>query len=63
METLQNNHSLCNSLTTDAWIFNDLKGFQVINSIVRLGYMLEAGNKFPTQAETVFLLFSIQGDH
>ena len=59
MEPLQNIHSLCNSMTTDASIFNNLKGCKVINSIARLGYMPEAGNKFPTQAETVFLLSSI----
>jgi len=46
-------------MTTDASIFNNLKGCKVINSIARLGYMPEAGNKFPTQAETVFLLSSI----
>jgi hypothetical protein len=39
------------------------KRVPVINSIAWIGYMLEAGNKFPTQAETVFLLSSIQGDH
>jgi hypothetical protein len=50
-------------MIADARIFSDLKGCQVINSIARLGYMLEAGNKFPTQAQTVFFISCIQGDH